>query len=148
MCMTPAPPDETILLVEDDPPTRSLISRVLQNQGYQLLEARNGHEALSLATNHRGRIDLLFTDIVMPDMDGFTLGERLGESHPRTQVLFMSGNSDRSIAVRGGLREAGEAFLLKPFTSGDLLQTIREQLDGAPNAPHDGRTPQRDQPED
>ncbi len=94
-----------------------------------LLEACNGPAALCLAANHRGSIDLLFIDIVMPHMDGFTLGERLVESHPETLVLFMSGHSDRSVAVRGGLKEAGQPFLLKPFTCDDLLRTIRDQLD-------------------
>ena len=144
--MTATLPGGTILLVEDDPPTRSLISRILQNQGYQLLEACNGVAGLSLAANHDGPIDLLVTDIVMPHMDGFTLSERLVESRPGTRVLFMSGYADRSTAVRGGLKQAGHPFLVKPFTRDSLLQTVREQLDGAPNARRDRDTPQPDQP--
>ena len=132
-------PDETILLVEDDPSIRHLIRRVLEGHGYQLIEARNGHEALGLAADHRGPIDLLLTDVMMPRMDGFTLGERLVESHPETRVLFLSGQADQSLAVRGGLKEAGTAFLLKPFTHASLLQTIRAQLDSEPgqSAPMD-----------
>lgn len=122
-------PSETILLVEDDPPIRRLIQRVLQGQGYQLLEACNGREALSLAEHHRGTIDLLVTDVVMPKMDGFTLGERLVESRPDTRVLFLSGQAEQSMAVRGGLKAAGQAFLLKPFTHDCLVRAIRDQLD-------------------
>ncbi len=129
---------ETILLVEDDPPIRSLIRRSLESQGFQLLEASNGNEALILAADQRGSIDLLLSDVVMPQMDGFTLSERLVESRPETRVLFMTGYADRSVAVRGGLKEAGRAFLLKPFTRDHLLRTIREQLDTAAR-PRPGR---------
>ena len=130
---------ETILLVDDDAPIRRLLRRALEGQGYQLLEACDGHEALGLLANHRGPIDLLVTDVVMPRMDGFTLSDRVGESHPETRVLFVSGQADRSVTVRGGLKETGRAFLLKPFTHATLLQTIREQLDGAPNTGGPGR---------
>jgi len=122
---------ETILLVEDEPAIRRLIRRALEGQGYQLLEACNGQEALVIAADHGGTIDLLVTDVVMPRMDGFTLGQRLSESHPETRVLFLSGQADQSVAVRGGLKEAGEAFLLKPFTHEHLLRTIRDRLDTA-----------------
>jgi CheY-like chemotaxis protein len=125
-------PDETILLVEDEPAIRLLIRRVLENQGYQMLEACNGQEALGLAADYSGPIDLLLTDVVMPRMDGFTLGEQLVASHPETRVLFLSGQADQSVAVRGGLKEAGEAFLLKPFTHAILLQSIRDRLDTEP----------------
>ena len=124
---------ETILLVEDDAPVRRLLRRALEGQGYQLLEASDGHEALGLLANHSEEIDLLVTDVVMPRVDGFTLSERLGASHPKTGVLFLTGQSDRSVVVRGGLKEAGRAFLLKPFTHDTLLQAVRGQLDGAAN---------------
>ncbi len=138
--MTVRPPGATILLVEDDPPIRRLILRSLENQGFQLLEARNGKEALSLAADHRGPIDLLVTDVVMPRMDGFTLGKRLVESHPETLVLFISGQADQSVAIRGGLKETGQAFLLKPFTRDGLIRTIRDQLDTEPDR---GPAPER-----
>ena len=131
MSMTTAQPGETILLVEDDPPTRSLISRMLQEQGYQLLEARNASAALRLADGHRGSIDLLVTEVVMPHMDGFTLGERLVESHPGTRVLLMSGKADRSAAVSGGGQAATQPFLHTPFARDYLLQAVRAQLDVA-----------------
>ena len=99
---------------------------MLQGQGYLLLEASTGNEALGLAAKHHGPIALLVTDVVMPQMGGFILGERLAESHPETRVLFLSGYTDQSVTV--GLKEAGQAFLLRPFTHDRLLQAIREQL--------------------
>jgi len=131
MNVTARPPGETILLVEDDPPIRRLIRRSLDGQGYQLLEACNGLEALGLLADHHGPIDLLVTDVVMPQMDGFTLGERLVESHPETRVLFLSGYADQSARVRHALKKVGSAFLLKPFTQSGLLQKICVQLDTA-----------------
>ena len=129
--MTDTQPVETILVVEDEPPIRPLIRRSLKGQGYQVLQACNGEEALSLAANYRGPINLLVTDVVMPHMDGFTLGEQLVKSHPETRVLFVAGYTNQSAA--NCLREAGHAFLLKPFTHQCLLRTIREQLDTEPN---------------
>ena len=126
---TARPPGETILFVEDEPRIRRLIRRMLQGQGYQLLEACDGPTALSLAEGHRGPIDLLVTDVVMPHMDGFTLGERLAESHPEARVLFLSGYADQSVTVSGGFKKVGQAFLLKPFTRDRLLEKIRVQLD-------------------
>jgi two-component system cell cycle sensor histidine kinase/response regulator CckA len=130
--MTATSHRDTILLVDDDPPIRRLIRRSLESQEHQLLEACNGDEALRLAAAHHGPIDLLVTDVVMPRMDGFTLGECLVESHPEIHVLFLSGQADRSTAVRGGLREAGQSFLLKPFTRDCLLRAIRDQLRAEP----------------
>ena len=118
----------TILLVEDEPAIRTLIRRMLEGAGYELLVARNGDEALTLAGEHRGGIDLLLTDVVMPRMNGFELGERIGSAHPETNVLFVSGYSRDSTAVRTGLRTAGRAFLLKPFTRDALLGKIKEVL--------------------
>ena len=138
--MTARPPGETSLLVEDNRPLRRLIRRTLKGQGYQVLSARNGHEALSLAADHCGPIDLLVTDVVMPHMDGFTLGERLVESRPDTRVLFLSGYADQSITVREGLKKAGQAFLLKPFTRDQLLRTVRKQLNTEPGR---GPAPER-----
>ena len=131
--MTAKLPGETILLVEDDLPIRRLIRGALEGQGYQVLVACNGPEALGLAADHPGPIDLLVSDVVMPRMDGFKLAERLVASRPQTQVLFLTGYSDQSVSVRGGLKETGQAFLLKPFTHDRLLQTIRDQLNTAPS---------------
>ena len=131
--MTASATGDTILLVEDDAPIRALIRRSLESQGYQLLEASNGDEAIRLAVSHVDPIDLLVTDVVMPRMDGFTLGERLSEPHPETRVLFMSGQADQMATVRGGLKKTGQAFLLKPFTPDRLIQTVRAYLDAAPS---------------
>ena len=121
------PTGETILVVEGGPPARRYLGQMLRGHGYQLLEATTGDEALDLAANHSGSIALLVTDVVMPNMSGFTLGERLFASHPETRVLFLSGYTDQS--VTGGLKATGQAFLLRPFTYDRLIQTIREQLD-------------------
>ena len=117
-----------ILLVDDDLPIRGLMKRGLEVQGYHVLEASDGDEALRVAADYRGSINLLVTDVVMPALDGFTLVERLPESHPETRVLFISGQADRSVGVRGGLKESGQAFLLKPFTQARLLGAIRKRL--------------------
>ena len=127
MTATATPTGETILCVEGGPPIRRHIRRMLQGQGYQLLEASNGKEALGLAADHRGPIDLLVTDVVMPHMSGLTLGERLVESHPETRVRFLSGYTDQE--VTGGIEATGQPFLLRPFTHDRLLRTVRDQLD-------------------
>ena len=149
MTATATPTGETILFVEGGPPIRRHIGRMLQGQGYQLLEASNGHEALGLAAEHREPIELLVTDVVMPHMSGFTLGERLVESHPETRVLFLSGYTDQW--VTGGLEATGQPFLLRPFTHDRLLRTIREQLDteaggepGSDRRTEDGRRSGKD----
>lgn len=118
----------TILLAEDEPPIRRLICRVLEGEGYRMLEACNGDDALELAADHPGPIDLLVTDVVMPRMDGFTLHERLSAERPDTRVLFLSGYADQSVTVRGGLRETGQVFLLKPFTRTRLLESVQSLM--------------------
>ena len=101
---------------------------MLAGAGYELLVASNGDEALTMARQHEGVIDLLLTDVVMPRMNGFELGEHIGSAHPETSVLFLSGYARDSTAVRSGLRSAGQAFLLKPFTQDALLGKIAEVL--------------------
>ena len=86
MTATARPTGETILCVEGGSLVQRYIRRMLQGQGCQLFEASNGHEAVGLAADHPGPIELLVTDAVMPHMSGFTLGERLVESHPETRV--------------------------------------------------------------
>ena len=119
---------QTILLVEDEPAIRALIRRMLEGAGYELLEARNGDEALTMADRHNGAIDLLLTDVVMPRMNGFELGRRMDRARPETTMLYVSGYSRDSSEVRDGLRTSGQAFLLKPFTQDALLGKIREVL--------------------
>ncbi len=128
--MTQQPDDATItiLLVDDDPAIRQLMLRMLEAGGYRLLEARNGKEGVRIATEYKHPIHLLVTDVVMPHASGFDLVRDLAASHPETKVLYLSGYADDSVAVRGGLKESGEAFLLKPFTREELMQKIRDVL--------------------
>ena len=128
----------TILLVEDDPPLRELARRALEaTEGLVLLEARNGAQALDLAAAQTDPITLLITDIDMPHVDGFTLRERLRELHPETRALYMTGRAGDSVAIRGGLKETGEPYLLKPFTKDAFLSAVEAAL-----ADRQDRTPE------
>ena len=120
---------ETILLVEDDVLVRDLVRTVLRNGGYTVLEARQGHEALTIAHQHPGSIDLLVTDVVMPQMSGRKLAEQLGQVRQQIKVLFMSGYTDDAVIRHGPL--AREAFLAKPFSPAKLAAKVREVLDHA-----------------
>lgn len=119
---------ETILLVEDDDGVRGLVSRILEMQGYTVLAADNGQEALQLAAQHHGAIDLLLTDVVMPGIHGRALAEQLSQRHPNLKVLYISGYSDEEIAHHGVLN-SGVAFLQKPFKFSVLAHKIRQVLD-------------------
>jgi two-component system, cell cycle sensor histidine kinase and response regulator CckA len=119
---------ETILLVEDEDAVRGLTSRILQKQGYRVIVAQHGREAMDIATREEGRIDLVLTDIVMPGMNGRGLVERLAGIRPRIKSLYMSGYTDDDI-IRRGFIEPSKSFLQKPFTSDALLQTVRKVLD-------------------
>jgi PAS domain S-box-containing protein len=119
---------ETILLVEDEEAVRGLTSRILEKQGYRVIVAQHGREAMDIATREEGRIDLVLTDIVMPGMNGRGLVERLAGIRPRIKSLYMSGYTDDDI-VRRGFIEPSKSFLQKPFTSESLLQTVRKVLD-------------------
>jgi PAS domain S-box-containing protein len=119
---------ETVLLVEDDANLRTLAVRVLKKYGYEVLVAGGGFEALSIASDPRTLIDAVVTDVVMPEMNGRELVERLAASRPDLKVLFMSGYTDDDVLRRGVLH--GEAaFLQKPFTPEQLGRKIREVLD-------------------
>ncbi len=119
---------ETILLVEDEEAVRGLTSRILEKQGYRVIPAQHGREAMDIATKEEGHIDLVLTDIVMPGMNGRGLVERLAGIRPRIKSLYMSGYTDDDI-VRRGFIEPSKSFLQKPFTSEALLQTVRKVLD-------------------
>jgi CheY-like chemotaxis protein len=126
---------ETILLVEDEEMVRRLVQWTLLRQGYTLLEARGGDEALLLARQHQGQIDLLVTDVVMPQMSGRALAEQLKALRPQIKVLFMSGYTDDTV-VRHGLLAAEIEFLPKPFSPEVLAAKVREVLDNsAPSEP-------------
>ena len=126
MKSVPAQHPETILLVENEYALRELIRRFLEGSGYAVLNARDGDEALSVATAHPTRIDLLLTDVVMPGMSGFALASRVAELRAETKVLYISGYE----AIKGGLTDSGQPFLLKPFTQADLSQKVDEVLKG------------------
>jgi CheY-like chemotaxis protein len=118
---------ETILLVEDEDAVRHLARQVLEMQGYTVLEARNGIEALAVADGQTSRIDLLLTDVVMPEMSGRALVESMRAIRPDIAVLYMSGYTDDAI-VRQGVLEPGTAFLSKPFTLEILVRKVQEVL--------------------
>ena len=124
----PARGAETVLVVEDDERVRVLARKVLEQAGYTVLVAAGGKEALAAAEGHAGPIDLLMTDVVMPEMSGRTLTRRLTQRHPGLKVLYMSGYSDEDIAQHG-VFEAGIPFIKKPFTPSLLTQKLREVLD-------------------
>lgn len=115
-----------ILLVEDEPMIRSLIQRMLEGEGYELIVATNGDDAAAQARERSAPIDLLLTDVVMPRMDGFELSGHIVDAHPECSVLFLSGYADESSSVRAGLKHTRHAFLLKPFTKDALLAKISE----------------------
>jgi CheY-like chemotaxis protein len=124
---------ESLLLVDDEPELRSLIEEILRGQGYRVLTAADGHEALALAARHPGPIDLLVTDVMMIPMRGPELAARLTAVRPALKVLFISGSFDPREAST--IQAAGGAFLAKPFPPDVLVRTVRALLDhNAPDA--------------
>jgi nitrogen-specific signal transduction histidine kinase len=122
------PGSETILLVEDEDALRNAARRVLEQAGYQVLLASNGRVGLEVLAQHSGRIHLLLSDVVMPEMAGDELARQARALEPRMKVLFMSGYSHEAIA-RYGVLEPGTKLLSKPFTGSDLQRMVREVLD-------------------
>jgi signal transduction histidine kinase/ActR/RegA family two-component response regulator len=121
---------ETILLVEDDTSVRRLVERVLKSRGYDVLAAEDGGDALKLASDVQLAVDLVLTDIVMPQMSGRELVEALQTGRPALRVLYMSGYTDDEI-VRRGLKHPGLSFIQKPFTADNLAMQVRKVLDAA-----------------
>ena len=119
---------ESILLAEDEEIVRHLVRDLLKSSGYQVLEAANGGAALLLCESHPGPIHLMITDVVMPEMSGRELKDRLTGLRPEMKVLFMSGYTDDTI-VRHGILESEIDFLQKPFTPNALALKVREILD-------------------
>ena len=120
--------DETVLIVEDDASLRALAARVLESSGYKVLLARNGVEALALCAGYEGKIDLVASDVVMPEMSGRPLVEKLAETRAETRVLFMSGYTDDDV-MRRGVLDGRTAFLQKPFTAIQFATKVRDVLD-------------------
>jgi signal transduction histidine kinase/CheY-like chemotaxis protein len=125
---TPEHGQETILLVEDEASVLAMATKILLRQGYTVLAANSPADALRLAREHAGRIDLLLTDVVMPEMSGRDLAESLTRLNPKLKLLFMSGYTSDIIAHHGVLDE-GMHFIQKPFTMTDLAAKVRQVLD-------------------
>jgi two-component system, cell cycle sensor histidine kinase and response regulator CckA len=123
---------ETILVVEDGDAVRNLVCRMLVHNGYGVLEARDGREALRVCAAHAQTIHLVLTDQMMPNMKGAELAERLRRAHPDLRVLLMSGYPDDPAIER--LCQCSVAFLPKPFTSVELVAKVRQVLDAPWNS--------------
>ena len=121
---------ETVLVAEDEEAVRLIIAKALEARGYRVLSARDGSEALELAAGHGG-IDLLVTDVVMPDMNGRELSRCLTEARPNLRTLYLSGYTDDAMLHRGVLQE-GVAFLQKPFSLGALARKVRDVIEARP----------------
>jgi CheY-like chemotaxis protein len=120
---------ETILLVEDDEGVRDLAGDVLRMKGYTVLAAATPGEGLRICTEHAGPIELLVTDVIMPEMNGRALADRVTALRAGIKVLYMSGYTD-DIIVRHGIREPSLALVEKPFTPALFARRVREMLDG------------------
>jgi DNA-binding response OmpR family regulator len=127
MGTTAAQPVETILLGEDEPPIRRLIRRVLEGQGYQVLDVPNGQQAMVVAERHAGEIDLLVTDVTLPDLHGVDLAYCLGAI---MKVLFVRRQDDA--VLRPDLRRT--SIPLNPFRADELQRSVRQVLDAGPLA--------------
>jgi CheY-like chemotaxis protein len=132
---------ETLLLVEDEATVRELVLELLQREGYTVLVAGHGEEALAVAARHTGPIHLLVTDVVMPGMSGGALASRFLSERPGVRVLYISGYSDDAI-VRAGVSHADSAFLQKPFSYDAFAAKVRELLD-RPAPPRADDAPER-----
>jgi DNA-binding NtrC family response regulator len=119
---------ETILLVEDEPTILRMTRMMLERKGYTVISAATPAQALEKAQNHAGAIDLLMTDVVMPEMNGRDLATKITALYPEIRLLFMSGYTANVIAHQGIL-DKGVAFIQKPFSMAELAEKIREVID-------------------
>ncbi len=119
---------ETVLLVEDEPAILRMTGMMLERKGYSVLSAATPAEAVEKAKNHSGAIDLLMTDVVMPEMNGRDLAEQIATLYPNIRLLFMSGYTANVIAHHGVL-DVGVAFIQKPFSMADMTMKVRAVLD-------------------
>lgn len=121
------PRRRTVLLVEDEVQVRLLVERLLQRQGFSILTAGDGSEAVALSGCHDGPIDLLLTDVVMPCMGGREAADLIRKQRPTIRIIYMSGYSEEMFRLQGE-SEVDAAFLGKPFTPDDLRRKIRQVL--------------------
>jgi two-component system cell cycle sensor histidine kinase/response regulator CckA len=120
--------NETILVVEDEEEVRKLTAKILERQGYRILETSNGDDALLACERRKGPIHLMLADIVMPGMSGSELAKLLKPLYPEIKILYMSGYTDNAI-VRHGVLEKRVNYIQKPFTTEGLARKVREVLD-------------------
>jgi DNA-binding NtrC family response regulator len=125
--------EETILLVEDEDGVRELLWKILTEHGYKVIEARHGRDALTVAGNYAEPIQLLLTDVVMPEMGAGELVQQLLTERPELKVLFISGYTNDEV-VRRGVSGNGAAFIQKPFQPDELMRKVREVLDAPTSA--------------
>jgi CheY-like chemotaxis protein len=118
---------ETILLVEDEDVVRGLTKKILMQAGYNVLDAKGGEEAIRMCRAHHGPIELLVTDVVMPELSGKEVADRLLELRPTIRILFMSGYTDEAI-IQHGVLDANVEFIQKPFTWIALTRKVRDVL--------------------
>ncbi len=121
----PACGGETILVVEDDDPVRALARDILRRRGYVVLVASNGGEAFLICEQHKAKIHLLLTDLVLPRMSGLQLAERLAPMRPEMKVLIMSGSANEPTLLERVV-QSGFALIRKPLTPGALLRKVQE----------------------
>jgi PAS domain S-box-containing protein len=121
---------QTVLVVEDESALREVTRRILARNGYDVITAVDGNDALQIAASHTGEIDLLLTDVVMPHMLGREVGERIGVLHPAAKVLFMSGYTAGSLDTQGVL-ESDVDLIEKPFTEASLIAKVSEVMSAA-----------------
>ncbi len=119
---------ETVLVVEDEEMLRELARRILELSGYTALEAKGGEEAIAICQQYEGAIDLLLTDVVMPQMSGPELAARIASLRPRMKILFMSGYTDSAV-LHNSVLDPTLAYIQKPFTMDSLARKVREVLD-------------------
>lgn len=119
--------NRTILLVEDDDQVRSFIRTLLRHEGYSVLEADTGRKGLEVARQHAGSIDLLISDMLLPELSGYDLAEQLRAQYPDLKMLLMTGYVEGDIVQRS-VGELGASFLDKPFQPAVLLRKVRESI--------------------
>jgi len=117
----------TILVAEDEPAVRVLVTKTLEQLGYTVLEATDGYEALGIIERHKGEIDLLLTDVIMPLMNGHELSTRVASIRPGTKVVYMSGYTDEVLAFHG-IAQPEIDFIQKPFTAPELAEKVEVML--------------------